>query len=118
MFVRVAIPIPSAKSFTYAVPETFVPAAAVGKRVVVPFGRKRMTGWIIEIPAEAVCDQTVKEILDLPDPEPLFGSEDLAFYEWISRYYLYPLGKVLAEILPGGIAARPKQEKMEKLKGE
>jgi primosomal protein N' (replication factor Y) len=103
MFVRVAIPIPSAKTFTYAVPETFVPVAAVGKRVVVPFGRKRITGWIIEIPAEAVCDQTVKEILDLPDPEPLFGSEDLALYGWISRYYLYPLGMVLAEILPGGI---------------
>lgn len=103
MFVRVAIPIPSAKTFTYAVPEAFVPVAAVGKRVVVTFGRKRMTGWIIEIPAEAACDQTVKEILDLPDPEPLFGSEDLALYEWVSRYYLYPLGMVLAEILPGGI---------------
>ena len=111
MFVRVAIPIPSAKSFTYAVPETFVPVAAVGKRVVVPFGRKRMTGWIIEIPAEAACDQTVKEIIDLPDPEPLFGSEDLALYDWVSRYYLHPLGKVLAEILPGGIAVRPKREK-------
>ena len=103
MFVRVAIPIPSAKTFTYAVPETFVPVAAVGKRVVVPFGRKRMTGWIIEILAESACDQTVKDIRDIPDPEPLFGSEDLAFYEWISRYYLHPLGKVLAEILPGGI---------------
>ncbi|MBU4371758.1 MAG: primosomal protein N' [Proteobacteria bacterium] len=111
MFVRVAIPIPSAKSFTYAVPETFVPVAAVGKRVVVPFGRKRMTGWIIEIRTEAACDQTVKEILDLPDPEPLFGSEDLALYEWVSRYYLHPLGRVLAEILPGGIDVRPKRER-------
>jgi len=111
MFVRVAIPIPSTKSFTYAVPETFVPVAAVGKRVVVPFGRKRMTGWIIEIQTEAACDQTVKEILDLPDPEPLFGSEDLALYEWVSRYYLHPLGRVLAEILPGGIDVRPKRER-------
>ena len=49
MFVKVAIPIPSAKTFTYAVPETFVPAVALGKRVLVPFGRKRLTGWIIEI---------------------------------------------------------------------
>ena len=111
MFVRVAIPIPSAKSFTYAVPETFVSVAAVGKRVLVPFGRKRITGWIIEIPAEAACDQTVREIIDLPDPEPLFGSEDLALYDWVSRYYLHPLGRVLAEILPGGIPVRPKREK-------
>ncbi len=106
MFVRVAIPIPSAKTFTYAVPETFVPAVAVGKRVLVPFGKRRVTGFILEILTETVCDQTVKEILDLPDPEPLFDPEDLAFYEWISRYYLHPLGKVLGEILPGGIAVK------------
>ena len=118
MFVRVAIPIPSAKTFTYAIPEPFVSLAVVGKRVVVPFGRKQMTGWIVEMLAEAACDQTVKEILDLPDPEPLFGSEDLALYDWVSRYYLHPLGRVLAEILPGGIAARPKREKWISLQPE
>jgi primosomal protein N' (replication factor Y) (superfamily II helicase) len=103
MFVRVAIPIPSEKIFTYAVPETLVPDVAVGKRVLVPFGKRRMTGFIIEITSEAACDQTIREILDLPDPEPLFDHDDLALYEWISRYYLHPLGKVLGELLPGGI---------------
>ncbi len=103
MFVRVAIPIPSAKTFTYAVPGTLVSSVAVGKRVLVPFGRKRLTGWIIEILSETTPDQTVKEIIDLPDPEPLFDRQDLACYEWISRYYIHPLGKVLGEILPGGI---------------
>ncbi|MHB8907450.1 MAG: replication restart helicase PriA [Syntrophales bacterium] len=103
MFVRVAIPIPSAKTFTYAVPAKLAPAVAVGKRVLVPFGKRRLTGFIIEAMPEASCDQTIKEILDLPDPEPLFGHDDLAFYDWISRYYLHPLGKVLSELLPGGI---------------
>ncbi len=106
MFVRVAIAIPSSKTFTYTVPEPSVPAVAVGKRVLVPFGKRRVTGFILEVLTETVCDQTVKEILDLPDPEPLFDPEDLVFYEWISRYYLHPLGKVLGEILPGGIAVQ------------
>jgi primosomal protein N' (replication factor Y) (superfamily II helicase) len=106
MFVRVAIAIPSPKTFTYTVPENHVSAVAVGKRVLVPFGNRRVTGFILEVLAETVCDQTVKEILDLPDPEPLFNPEDLAFYEWISRYYLHPLGKVLGEILPGGISVQ------------
>ena len=106
MFVRVAIAIPSPKTFTYAVPEKFVPAIAVGKRVLVPFGKRRVTGFILEVLTETVCDQAVKEILDLPDPEPLFDPEDLVFYEWISRYYLHPLGKVLGEILPGGSPCR------------
>ena len=103
MFVRVAIQIPSAKTFIYAVPETFVTAVAVGKRVLVPFGKRRVTGYIVETMIEAVCDRTVRDILDLPDPEPLFDKDALAFYDWVSRYYLHPLGKVLGELLPGGI---------------
>ncbi|MBU2054081.1 MAG: primosomal protein N' [Proteobacteria bacterium] len=103
MFVRVAIQIPSAKTFLYAVPGTFAPFVAVGKRVVCPFGKRRVTGFIVAVMPEAVCDRDVREILDLPDPEPLFDEEDLAFYKWIAGYYLYPPGKVLGEILPGGI---------------
>jgi len=106
MFVRVAVPIPSVQTFTYAVPETFVPAVAIGKRVLVPFGKRRVTGFIVEVLNEAVCHQKLREILDLPDPEPLFDAEDLTFYEWISRYYLHPLGKVLGELLPGGISVQ------------
>ena len=103
MFVRVAIPIPAAKTFTYAVPESFVSSVALGKRVLVPFGKRRLTGWIVETLPDHTPDQAVKEIIDLPDPEPLFDRQDLACYEWISRYYIHPLGKVLGEILPGGI---------------
>jgi primosomal protein N' (replication factor Y) len=106
MIVRVAVPIPSAQTFTYAVPETLVPAVAIGKRVLVPFGKRRVTGFIVEILDEPICHRKLKEILDIPDPEPLFDTEDLTFYEWISRYYLHPLGKVLGELLPGGIDVR------------
>jgi primosomal protein N' (replication factor Y) len=106
MFVRVAIQIPSAKTFTYAVPESLASAVAVGMRAVVPFGRRRVTGFIVELMSEAACDQTVRDILELPDPEPLFGARDLAFYGWIAEYYLHPLGKVLGELLPGGLGIR------------
>jgi primosomal protein N' (replication factor Y) len=101
MFVKVAIPIPSAKTFTYAVPDSLASAAAVGKQVLVPFGRKRLTGWIVDIISETP-EQKIREIIGMPDPEPLFDREDLAFYEWVSRYYLHPLGRVLGEVLPGG----------------
>ena len=101
MFVKVAIPIPSAKTFTYAVPDSLAASATVGKQVLVPFGRKRLTGWIIEILPDAP-EQKIREIIGMPEPEPFFGREELAFYEWISRYYLHPLGRVLGEVLPGG----------------
>jgi len=103
MFVRVIIPIPSPKTFIYAVPEESAAFAAVGKRVVVPFGAKRLTGWIAELPAETSEIRNIKEIIAIPDAEPLFSGEDLVFFEWIASYYLHPLGMVLAEALPGGI---------------
>jgi len=104
MFVRVVIPIPSTKTFIYTVPAESAQLAAIGKRVVAPFGKKRLTGWIIELPKEAPAVKDIKEIIDIPDDDPLFSEEDMAFFEWISSYYLHPLGMVLAEALPGGIS--------------
>jgi len=94
MFVRVAVPIPSTKTFTYSVPGYLETSAALGKRVLVPFGKKRLTGWIVET-LSAAPEQTVREIIDLPDPDPFFNEQDLDYFEWISRYYICPLGKVL-----------------------
>ncbi|MEW6335228.1 MAG: primosomal protein N', partial [Thermodesulfobacteriota bacterium] len=106
MFVRVAVPIPSDQTFIYAVPQGLESALAIGKRVLVPFGKRRVTGFIIEVLLEPAGQNNTKEILDLPDPEPLFDGQDLALYEWIARYYLHPLGKVLTELLPGGISVQ------------
>ena len=103
MHVRVAIQIPSSKTFTYAVPEALCAEIVLGKRVLVPFGKRRVTGFIVETDPPEACTQPLREIISLADPEPLFDRTDLDFYEWISRYYLHPLGKVLRELLPGGI---------------
>jgi primosomal protein N' (replication factor Y) (superfamily II helicase) len=101
MFVNVALNIPADKLFTYAVPENMQQAAGVGKRVFVPFGHRKRTGFIIAV--SSTCNlQEVKPIQEILDDEPLFGSTDLDFYSWISDYFMYPLGKTLAELIPTG----------------
>ena len=102
MFVNVAINIPSAGPFTYGVPDGMEGQITIGKRVLVPFGRRNVTGYIVEvIPSTDI--PSVKNIIDLLDSEPLFNAQDLALYRWTSEYYLYPLGKTLKALLPGGI---------------
>jgi len=101
MFVKVAIPIPKDQSFDYIVPPALEEDIAIGKRVLVPFGAKRQTGCIVGITA-ATDIENPREIIDILDQEPLFDDRDLAFYRWTADYYLYPLGKVLGEILPAG----------------
>ena len=102
MFVSVAVGIPSEKAFSYAVPTALEHSVSVGKRVLVPFGRKRLTGYVLGVQDKTEIEN-VKELIDVLDAEPLFSEEDLRFYRWAADYYLYPLGKALSEILPGGI---------------
>ncbi|HEY5497388.1 MAG TPA: DEAD/DEAH box helicase, partial [Syntrophales bacterium] len=111
MFVKVAIPIPKDQSFDYIVPAGMEKDIVVGKRVLVPFGNKRETGCIVGI-TTATDIENPKEIIEVLDQEPLFDDRDLAFYSWTADYYLYPLGKVLGEILPGGKDRRTKTEKV------
>jgi len=101
MYASIALNIPSDKLFTYLVPADLEQEISVGKRVFVPFGNKKRTGFIVEITKS--CDmKNIKTILEILDDEPLFGSGDLKFYQWIANYFMYPLGKTLAELIPSG----------------
>lgn len=101
MFVNIALNIPSDKLFTYEVPANLQKEVEIGKRVFVPFGSRKRTGFIIKIISS--CDlKNIKYIAEILDDEPLFGLSDLEFYQWIANYFMYPLGKTLAELIPSG----------------
>ena len=107
MFVKIAFPIPAEQHFDYAVPASLRDRAALGKRALAPFGSRTQTGYIIGVTDTAEVENT-REIIEILDPQPLFDAGELAFYRWMAGYYLYPLGKVLQEILPGGKNIRSK----------
>lgn len=98
-YVEVVVDIPADKTFTYAVPKALQAEAAVGRRVLVSLGNRRAFGFIVGASPDTTIENP-REILALPDPEPLFDAKDLSFYRWVASYYLYPLGRTLAEILP------------------
>ena len=102
MYVEVAINIPADRTFTYAVPSEARGGIAVGKRVLVPFGRRSLTGIIVGIRRSTERRDT-KEIVRVLDREALFTEGDLRFYRWAAEYYFTSLGRALGEILPGGI---------------
>ena len=81
MYVEVAIPIPSDLTFTYAVPAESRADVAEGKRVLVPFGRRSLTGTIVGVHRSTDRKDT-KEILRVLDRDPLFREADLRFFRW------------------------------------
>jgi len=101
-FAEIALPIPVFQNYTYIVPEPFQHVICPGFRVLVPLGKRKMTGYVIEVKNE--CTRTdLKDIHDLVDPEPVVSEELIKLAHWISDYYLCPLGEVIKAMLPGGI---------------
>ena len=47
MYVEVVFPLPFRKAFTYNVPKELELHAVVGVRAIAPFGRRTLTGFII-----------------------------------------------------------------------
>jgi primosomal protein N' (replication factor Y) len=104
-YIEVAVALPVYQTFTYNVPDTFADFVATGKRVLVPFGRRRETGYVFG-QSQGFDIKEIKSILDILDEQPLFPSSMVPFFRWISDYYKYPVGQVVKNALPGGLNVR------------
>ncbi len=100
--IEVAVAVHLDKTFHYRVPPGLEGRALPGHRVFVPFGHRRLTGYILGSVEEAP-DTKLKDIIDVLDPDPLWTDNELEFFRWIAAYYLFPLGEVLKTALPAGI---------------
>src|SRR5512146_2473904 len=98
--VEVAVPLPLDRTFSYLVPERFRDCVAIGSRVLVPFGKRMLTGYVL---GPAASSEDLKEIVDCLDRTPLLTPRELEFLRWSASYYLHPLGEVLKAALPAGI---------------
>ena len=94
------MPVPG--TFYYRLPEGLKERPEIGKRVLVPFGKRRITGYILGFSEEIEIEE-VKDVVDILDELPLFGKSELDFFRWVSNYYFSPLGEVIKTALPKGI---------------
>ncbi|MDA8191482.1 MAG: primosomal protein N', partial [Gammaproteobacteria bacterium] len=97
--IRVGLPVPLRRSFDYEHERPLAP----GVRVRVPFGRRVLTGIVIEVPADPVADVALRPILEVIDAEPLLTGEQLQLLRFAADYYHHPLGEVLFAALPAGL---------------
>ena len=101
-YIEVAIALPVYNTYTYSVPENLSELVSAGKRVLVPFGRRRVTGYILGS-GKKISREGIKTILDILDENPLFPSSMIPFFKWTADYYLHPIGDVIKSALPGGL---------------
>jgi primosomal protein N' (replication factor Y) (superfamily II helicase) len=101
--VDIALPVPVDRTFTYIVSPELQPSVIPGKRVLVPFGKKHLTGVIVGLPATTNI-RGLKPITDIIDIKPTFSPEMLSLTKWISEYYITPWGEVLKAATPQGLS--------------
>lgn len=93
---------PPWQRFTYQIPERFNHEINLGYRVLVPLGRRKMTGFVIDF-VDSPGIEELREIEDMLDPYPLLTSDLLKLTQWISTYYFTSWGEVIKAALPPGI---------------
>lgn len=104
MLVQVALPVPLYRVFDYSASViTNAVLPTIGSRVEVSFGRQTLIGIVVAHIAQAdsnVPADKLKPINYCLDDEPILDETMLALASWLARYYHYPLGDVLAVMLP------------------
>ncbi len=101
--IDVALALPLISTYTYSVPEQLQDMVAPGKRVLVPLGRRRVTGYILGDQTSEIPNCRIRHILDILDDIPLFPESMIRFFRWMAEYYVHPLGEVIQTALPGGM---------------
>jgi primosomal protein N' (replication factor Y) (superfamily II helicase) len=105
-YAEVALPVPLRSTFTYAVPTSLNGEPLVGRRVVVPFGRRAMTGVALAESNRPPEVAGIKEISQMMDPLPALPPKLIELGHWISRYYVAPVGEAFRAMLPPEIELR------------
>jgi len=98
--VAVAVPGPFAGPLSYSLPESLVGELRRGHAVLVPLGRRRVTGWVTAVDPPVPDGVKLKAVAELLAVEPVLRESDLLLAERLSSYYMHPLGEVLKTALP------------------
>jgi len=98
-YANIVLNLPLHQSFTYRIPEYLKDRAEAGKRVVVNFGKRTLTGVIISF-SDAVNLKNIKNIKSVLDDDIILEKEIIDFCRWISEYYIAPIGEVIFSCIP------------------
>ncbi|MBE2216926.1 MAG: primosomal protein N' [Ignavibacteria bacterium] len=105
--VNIAFNLPVEDVFTYSIPPLFMGDVQPGMRVLAPFGSKELAGIVMDFP-ESTTLKKIRSIIKVLDAEPVLSAEMMKFCNWISRYYISPIGEVIFSAVPKGIQVESK----------
>lgn len=109
---KVIVDVPSNslnKAFDYVIPGRFSRMVEKGMRVVVPFGPRKIMGFVVEITDESEAEN-VKEIIDVLDVAPVLTEELLELGNWLADRTVSLTVTALQAMLPQVLKSKYKKE--------
>ena len=112
--LQIAIPAPLHQYFEYLAPTDFpLMQLKKGLRVLVPFGKQKKIGFLMEVSESSVWPKSqLKQALAILDKTPLLPDSIQQLLEWTSRYYHCPIGEVFANAMPRALRTQKTVKKL------
>ncbi|MCK4903113.1 MAG: primosomal protein N' [Candidatus Marinimicrobia bacterium] len=105
----VAFPISNYQVFTYKIPKQFAEVVRVGARVRAPIGKRTVSGIIVKLAKNTSFTGNIKKISEVIDDTPILDESLWQLIQWISSYYITPLGKA-ATVIPANLSVKYKPQ--------
>ncbi len=111
LVARVVLPEAPYGPYDYRIPPQLDGLIQTGMRLMVPLGRsnRAVQGYCTEVfnlahrPAGTVDARRLKSVQRVIDAVPIISQTLLELADWISRYYVCPVGSVIETIVPPGV---------------
>lgn len=105
--VRVLLPLAVGDAYDYRAPEEM--GIVLGQFVIVPLGRRQVTGVVWEEAANSdFPEERMKDILEIL-PAPILPEDSRTFVDWVAKYTMQRRGRVLrmAMSVPDALYPKP-----------
>ena len=105
LLLGIAVDVPLRRLFDYR-PPAGIDASRLqhGVRLVVPFGRQRLTGVLVELRRSSTLPESkLRAAIAVIDEVPVLDPPLLELLRWAADYYRHPPGEVIAAALPAAL---------------
>lgn len=109
---QIIVDVPTAQTnipYSYGIPSTLTEIIRVGMRVLVPFGRRQVVGFVVKITDQNKYQGKLKNIIAPVDLKPILNEELLRLAKWMAEDTYSFLISCLQTIIPGGMRTKAKK---------
>ena len=100
MYAHVSFPISSFKVFTYKIPKSLIKNIKPGSCVLAPINKKKQVGFVIKLTNQLDFSGKILFIENFQDDRFDIPKELWTTLNWVAKYYISPIGRVLKTAIP------------------